>query len=101
MATSTQQRNTTIDASHYTWYKQIAASNPLITMADLHRMAHNILQDNYILLTREQRQLQDANVYISNSELVGLLLRLAIYKKVDLVRMLTTVDEGDHCSNAG
>ena len=101
MATSTQQRNTTIDASHYTWYKQIAASNPLTTMADLHRMAHNILQDNYILLTREQRQLQDANVYISNSELVGLLLRLAIYKKVDLVRMLTTVDEDEHCSNAG
>jgi len=100
MATSAQQRNTTIDTTHYAWYKRAAAANPLATMAGLRRMAHDVLQDNYALLGRVQRPLQDAGIYMSNSELVGFLLRLAIYKKIDLVESLTTVKNDDYCSNA-
>jgi len=101
MATSARQRNTTIDAAHHDWYKRIAASNPLMTMADLHRMAHDVFQNNYALMCRVQRPLQDAGIYMSNSELISLLLRMVIYKKIDLSGLVTTVNKNDYCSSAG
>lgn len=90
MATSRKQRNTTIDATHHDWYKQIAANNPYTTIAGMTRQAHEVYQRNYTLLNRLQRQLQDNDVFMTSAQLISRLLRLAIYKKVDLV---TTVNE--------
>ena len=56
------------------------------------RQAHEIFQQNYTLLNRLQQQLQDESVYMTNAQLISRLLRLAIYKKVDLT---TTVNESN------
>lgn len=98
MATSKTQRSTTIDAVHHAWYKRIATNNPYVTIAGMMRQAHTIYQQNYALLNRLQQQLQDDGVYVTNAQLISKLLRMAIYKRVDLV---TTVNEPDYCSKAG
>lgn len=98
MATSLRQRNTTIDEVHHIWYKQIAANNPYTTIAGMMRQAHEIYQRNHALLNRLQQRLQDDGIYMTNAQLVSKLLRLALYKRIDLV---TTVNEPDYCSDAG
>ena len=95
MATSKKQRNTTIDTTHYNWYQRIANGNPFTTMAQMRRMAHSILQENYALLQRVQRRWQDNGVFVSNAELIGILLRKEIYKNLD-----TTVNKKSDCSHA-
>lgn len=97
MPTSNKQRNTTIDVNDYNWYKRIASPNPLLSMVAMRRQAHEIYQQNYALLGRAQRPLQDAGIYMSNSELIGFLLRLVIYKKIDLVSLVTVVNESEYC----
>ena len=89
MATSTRQKNTTIDAETHAWYKQIANNNPLFTMMSMMRQAHAIYMQNHHLLHQVQRRLQDNKIYLTDAELIGKLLRMVIYKKIDL----TTVDE--------
>ena len=98
MPTSQTQKNTTIDAAHHAWYKRIADANPYVTIAGMMRQAHTIYQQNYALLNRLQQQLQDDDIYLTNAQLISKLLRLAIYKRVDLT---TTVNESEHCSSAG
>jgi len=98
MATSKGQRSMTIDDGHYEWYKRLAASDPLTTMIGLRRMAHDVFQDNYGLMGRVQRPLQDAGIYMSNSELVGKLLRMVVYGKIDLRDVVTVVSEESYCS---
>lgn len=96
MPTSRNQRSATIDAAHHEWYKRIASRNPYITIAGMMRQAHTIYQQNYTLLSRLQRQLQDGGMYLSNAELVSRLIRQAIYKKAEI----TIVHEADDCSSA-
>lgn len=97
MATSRKQRNVVIDCEHHAWYKRVADLNPFVTMMSMMRDAHNVYQKNYALMDRVQRHLQDGGVYLSNVELVGLLLRLVIYKKIN---MFTVVSDEGYCSSA-
>ena len=96
MATSRRQTITTIDKAQHRWYKQIAKQHPLFTMMGMMREAHTIYQENYALLNRVQRQLRGDGVKMSSAELIGRLLRMVIYKKVEI----TIVNDRDYYSNA-
>ena len=89
-------KNTTIDIRHHAWYSNIANSNPFITRMSMMRQAHTIYQQNYALLARAQRRLQDDGVFVSNAELVGLLLRLVVYGRITTVIRNCTVVELDN-----
>jgi len=97
MATSRKQRSAVIDCVHHAWYKRVSDGNPFVTMMGMMRDAHNVYQGNYALMGRVQRRLQDRGVYLSNVELVGLLMRMVIYGKVDLT---VVIGDGDYSKAA-